>query len=412
MAGRHFDIYLNTDRFGTVHAADLCVLEDHLSYLQCEITYTGDYLDLDTAFALDPVALPLTSRSGLFDGGGIPALVDDYLPDEWARRVLTYVAYYRDHRKYRYNGTSDILLMIGPARIGALSIVPQGLPPVFDGGPDLAQLSLIEGAAHQLEPGLLDYRTPSALELRYLSRASTGVGGARPKALLHDENGHYLAKFNAGRDPFNNARVELACLRMAQASGIVIEDGKVVPSGNGPGRDVLLVSRFDITPSGDRRHIIYVNGLLKEQRSQKDFGGVFRYDEINRLIERISVDVDADRVQLLRRMLFNRAINNTDDHARNFSFIHTSEGYRMAPAYDLVPSLQLAGYHEAGCGENPNPPRPTEARKLGSLLSLPASRVSQVADEVISAVERWRELFEEAGVHEEDVEKVGKVIRL
>ncbi len=84
----------------------------------------------------------------------------------------------------------------------------------------------------------------------------------------------------------------------------------------------------------------------------------------------------------------------------------------MAPAYDLVPSLQLAGYHEAGCGENPNPPRPTEARKLGSLLSLPASRVSQVADEVISAVERWRELFEEAGVHEEDVEKVGKVIRL
>ncbi|MCE2460079.1 MAG: HipA domain-containing protein [Pseudomonadales bacterium] len=32
--------------------------------------------------------------------------------------------------------------------------------------------------------------------------------------------------------------------------------------------------------------------------------------------------------------LFDRAINNTDDHGRNFSLIHRGDGYRLSPAYD------------------------------------------------------------------------------
>lgn len=111
-------------------------------------------------------------------------------------------------------------------------------------------------------------------------------------------------------------------------------------------------------------------------------------------------------------MLFNRAIHNTDDHARNFSFLHRGEGYRLAPAYDLVPSLSVGEYHAAGYGYRPDPPTPTEARSLGRVLKLPKPIVHQVADEVVAAVECWQEFAERAGVGEQDAERVLRVLAI
>ena len=53
--------------------------------------------------------------------------------------------------------------------------------------------------------------------LLYLANAGIGVGGARPKALIYHNNIPYRAKFNRrSLDPYNNARVEQACLHMAK----------------------------------------------------------------------------------------------------------------------------------------------------------------------------------------------------
>ena len=43
--------------------------------------------------------------------------------------------------------------------------------------------------------------------------------------------------------------------------------------------------------------------------------------------------------QLYRRVAFNIAIGNSDDHFRNHGFMLTSRGWTLAPAYDLNPSL-------------------------------------------------------------------------
>ena len=86
---------------------------------------------------------------------------------------------------------------------------------------------------------------------------------ATPKALLHDSCGAYIAKFNRlSADNYNNARVELACLNMARAAGLDVGQGKV--HGGINGREVLLLDRFDVLPGGDRKHLISINGLLKE----------------------------------------------------------------------------------------------------------------------------------------------------
>ena len=111
-------------------------------------------------------------------------------------------------------------------------------------------------------------------------------------------------------------------------------------------------------------------------------------------------------------MLFNRAINNTDDHERNFSFMHSTKGYQLAPAYDLVPSMATGEYHAAGFAYQPYPPTISEAEKMGRIFGLPKDAVSAAAQQVREAVEQWSSYAEQAGVDEEQMQRVGKVFQV
>lgn len=44
-----------------------------------------------------------------------------------------------------------------------------------------------------------------------------------------------------------------------------------------------------------------------------------------------------DRRELFRRMAFNAMVTNNDDHPRNHALLHTKGGWRLSPAYDIVP---------------------------------------------------------------------------
>ena len=57
-------------------------------------------------------------------------------------------------------------------------------------------------------------------------------------------------------------------------------------------------------------------------------------DELRRWSEK----PDEDRVELFRRIIFNAAVTNNDDHPRNHAVRRTARGWRLAPAYDLVPA--------------------------------------------------------------------------
>lgn len=167
---------------------------------------------------------------------------------------------------------------------------------------------------------------------------------------MNRDGSAYLAKFNRRQaDQCNYARVELACLQMATGAGIHVFGGEVVPVP--ADREVLLLERFDVM-NEHRAHMITINGLRKD-RYQRDEAGVFLYESISGLLKRHSADYLAEAQQLLRAMLFNRAIHNTDDHERNFSLINDGSGYRLSPAYDMVLSLSRGEYHAAGFGASP-----------------------------------------------------------
>jgi serine/threonine-protein kinase HipA len=57
-------------------------------------------------------------------------------------------------------------------------------------------------------------------------------------------------------------------------------------------------------------------------------------------------------------MIFNVAMHNKDDHAKNFSFLHARHGnWRLAPAYDLTFSSGMSNEHATAINGSGNPTR-------------------------------------------------------
>lgn len=407
---QQYDLYINTPSTGTLKAANAVCIEENGRLQGFGFRYTQAYLEQARSFAFDPIQLPLKAgETQLSCSGGIPGVLDDYLPDDWGRRVLAHLAYYRDKKKLDSNSCIEILSLLSNSRIGALQWTMPGTGPDYALGSAYTELAKAENAAQCIDDNQYITENVDEMSLLYLANAGTGVGGARPKALIEKEGKAYLAKFNRLHDDrYNNARVELACLNMARSASIHAYGGSVEQGIND--REVLMLERFDVLENNTRLHVISVNALLKTS-AQADRGGVFRYDDIADLVRQHSINVETDLIQLLKIMLFNRGINNIDDHERNFSFINNGDGFKLSPAYDMVPSLITGAYHVAGFGYKPNPPRASEVHALGKVFGLPKTKVSHAAEEIIDTLDRWVDFAEKSGVSEQDTANVLSIIR-
>lgn len=67
------------------------------------------------------------------------------------------------------------------------------------------------------------------------------------------------------------------------------------------------------------------------------------YLELAEFIERYGCNVEKDLHELWKRIVFNIAISNCDDHLRNHGFILNRKGWTLSPAYDLNPSAYGMG---------------------------------------------------------------------
>jgi serine/threonine-protein kinase HipA len=126
-------------------------------------------------------------------------------------------------------------------------------------------------------------------------------------------------------------------------------------------------------------------------------------------IRRWSVKPDADRLELFRRMVFNAMVTNNDDHPRNHAMLRTTGGWRLSPAYDIVPvpliSLERRDLAlEAG--------RYGRVASVYNLLSDCASfglnldDAQQVIDKMVAVLKGWRVFFTKHQVDEKSIEYI------
>lgn len=342
-----------------IAAADLLLETDARGrHRRSGLEYRDEWVNADAAFPLDPVHAPLKRRRHEWHTTGhTPSVIDEVLPGAWERALLK--------RAWDRAGTpadpDDLNSVLSERqltlRVGASAILSADSSATSDlqlaSALDRADLEKVSQHAEEISD-----HTDLELDVLQRLRAGTTVGGARPKILIHHGGREFIAKFNRRDDPFDHARVEHACLELARCVGIEAPASELVTVGEGV---CLLVERFDVTEAGGRRQLLSANALLKDPVTCADATQA-RYEDLVELIRRFSDDPASDLQQLYMRMLFNEAINNRDDHLRNFSFLRRDGRLRLAPAYDLVPTDALGAYPVLGFERRATLPRPmTEA---------------------------------------------------
>lgn len=137
-----------------------------------------------------------------------------------------------------------------------------------------------------------------------------------------------MAKFPHRSDRWNVIRWEAVALDLAEACELRTPARQLVEVGDAP---VLVLGRFD--RDGEIR-IPYLSA--RSLIGARD-GTASDYLEVVEGIADHGGAVDADLVELWRRIAFSVAINNTDDHLRNHGFLHASGGWMLSPVFDVNP---------------------------------------------------------------------------
>ena len=362
---------------------------------QGRFKYARAYLEHAGAFALDPVNLPLNAdvhvNPRTRETPGVFGVLIDAGPDEWGRRQLT-----KTRRPPPVTHVEFLLAASGEG-VGALHFTaeirdrPKPTPPR-----PFENLIHLQHIAADIEAG---NEVDRSLEPYFFH--GSGLGGARPKTLIEHEGRQWIAKFGRDSDLVDMCRIEFASMRMARQAGIDVPDVMMTETARGP---VLLVERFDC--SGDaQHHLVSVASLINKFDITQFDEAAMSYPGILQLGKRIGSRTEHLAENILRRMLFNVAIGNTDDHLRNHAFYKRAgeSEYRLTPAYDIVPNTGLQGSHAIALGAFGNTPSRDNVAAAAHRMGVGHDAAVAIAREVLAVTTDWRDYMSEAQVSRADV---------
>ena len=353
---------------------------------ELRFVYGRSYLDRNDAISLDMRELPLESSVFRPRVGEMHSVIRDASPDAWGRKVLLY-RLQQDHIT-----ELDYLLNAGADRIGALA-VQKSSDHCQTQEIQTATLDQLVEAAELIENG---QPLPDALDNALLHGSS--VGGARPKALLYDNQSGWIGKFSSGTDQYPVVRSELAAMWLAGQCDIRVPAVRMVES---MGKDVLLVERFDrIRAENGTKRRFMISALTALQLHETE-GLLASYLDLAGFIRRYAKDAGQDNFQLFRRMMFNILIGNNDDHARNHAFFWDGSQYELTPAYDICPMLRagLTANQAMIVGKQGRSSTLKNALSEAGLFGLTREHAILVKNELIDKIETfWAEASDCSGL--------------
>jgi serine/threonine-protein kinase HipA len=374
--------------------------------------YGDRYLQRADAVALDPYRLPLGKNVQEFTQlKGIPGAVRDASPDAWGRRVIEHklecAATDLNEIDYLLHGPQD--------GAGYLSFGLKVEPPAPKRQYNRTyQLDELVAAAQAIEEG----RPVSAAMLEQLD-PGTSMGGARPKATIEDAQCLWLGKFPVKDDRCNLQRVEFATLDLARRCGLNVTQAHLQAIGKsgsgGVGSDVLMVQRFDreYAENGYLRFGL-VSGLTLLDCGDSHLDREhWSYPLLADNLRRRSDKPEVDCAELFRRMVFNAAVTNNDDHPRNHALLHRAKGWRLSPAYDLVPTPMISLERRDLALTVGNYGRTASIYNLLSQagrFGLSAEMAQREIDQIVTVARHWRESFFACGVSAQDINHIAPAI--
>lgn len=360
--------------------------------------YHQDY----TGIPLDPENLNYLKRGRAFtfrDAKRLPGTLKDTLPGPIAQMLI-------QEDIYGYVGFSDPvkLAMLGKHTSGAYHFrtnATQGL--LLNEKPISGMRALDRAIRAELDYVLSDYSAPAALA-ESSKYSAMSVRGKQPKMLYRGHNGvGYIAKFGSPSNAVNTVRVEASMMAMAKDAGIVSPSFYVDTTQGG--NDVYFTARFDELKNGVRKHFISLSALTgKEQPGEGDFMDILQQ------IKKHSSNAHADTEELYRRMMMHNAVNNTDNHFRNFDLIQEGDAWRLAPAYDINPEPSKIPFATTMCGHTHQNMSVDFITNTAQHFGLPQQRAFDIARDVLEVVSNRQAYYEQIGVSIADQKIINQAI--
>lgn len=229
--------------------------------------------------------------------------------------------------------------------------------------------------------------------LKMLISPGSSLGGARPKVCVTDSEGHlWIAKFPNQNDTFDVGAWEMVCYQLALAAGIDMFPSEIRKFSTE--HHTFLTKRFDRV-GGKRIHFSSAMTQLQYYDGEQSDGA--SYLEIAEFLSNNGAQTKADLAQLWRRIVFNIAVSNTDDHLRNHGFLLSDKGWKLSPAYDLNPIVGKHGLH-LNITDTANELDYALAFEVIDFFRLSREDATRIYDDVMGAVKGWQTVASRLGI--------------
>lgn len=404
-----------------------------------EATGTASF-EYDRAFLskgldVSPIHMPIAAPRIYSFGGlsrdtfmGLPGLLADSLPDAYGKAMLD--------RWLAFNSRTaanpvERLCYQADRSMGALEFEPAQRIAEND-TEQLEISSLIEVARQVLEHKKelhVNVGDNASQSISTIISVGTSAGGARAKAVIAfneqtkdvrsgqiaapEGYSHWLLKLdgvtnNALGDPKFYGLIEYAYYRMATGAGIDMMESRILEEG---GRSHFMTRRFDRIGSNEKLHTQTLCGLAHYDYRMLH---AYSYEQLFEIMRRLKLPYK-EQEQMFRRMVFNVAARNQDDHTKNVSFIMDRRGeWSLSPAYDVSwaynPAGEWTSRHQMSINNKWDDI--TRADLVEFARRCDINRPAEIIEQVKEAVSGWARIAGELPIPESQVRNIEKTLRL
>lgn len=367
--------------------------KEHFSF-----NYDEAWLQSSFAQKIDPDLHLYSGEQHSADSNNFRIFLDS-CPDRWGRLLMkrreTYIAQQEGRRPRVLNEIDYLLGVHDFYRQGALRFKRELAGEFLDNNqrftaPPFSSLKELEYAAQQVEDSNSD--DPDYLKWLYmLMSPGSSLGGARPKAsVIDDAKQLWIAKFPSRYDDYDIGAWEYLAYQLALDAGIQMAPCHIEKFNSH--HHTFLTQRFDRT---ERSRLHFTSAMTQLGYHDGDYEA--SYLELAQFLTEQGSNTKPDLEQLWRRIIFNIAISNTDDHLRNHGFIYRHGGWILSPAYDVNPVTPANGLH-LNITDNDNRLDYGLAMDVIEFFQLKKSNAERIKNDVLNSVSQWKKVATNIGI--------------
>ncbi len=318
------------------------------SYFFFSAEYLSSGLDIAplTASSKDPAAhFAVYGNTDSAKYQKLPPFIADSLPDDWGNTLFD--QWFAEHHFHEKDKTPLAKLsFVGSRAMGALEFIPC-TESAFNPDEKLIIPKLYELAKKiEQDRERATISPDETLTQKALMAVGTSAGGRFKKAIIamdgegnifsgqtstRSDRKNYILKFNTPE--YCISEIEKTWYDLATRAGIRMMYSRLIDV---EGINHFLTERFD-RRDGEK---VFTQTLAAVNPE------AYCYEDLFATCRQLSIPQE-ELNELYLRMVFNILSNNTDDHAKNFSFIMERNGaWHISPAYDLCFILKGANAPE------------------------------------------------------------------